>query len=372
MATPLMADPDGIDVTGLSHLVDPNWEDQTDRRCIAAVLVEVVYQHQINDKRVDQWSTLLPFKVKEEIIIKDEQGKSIVIGVIFGWVGRSKLASGCAGKPPSEVVAFRGTLWKSEFRWGDFCEDVNVALARMDSLSRVGMALKYLRRSIQRHGSHNIWIVGHSLGASIALAAVRNLSREEREKLEAHLFNPPFISPRLPELKFFEIVGRLLSTIRNGSLSLPFPRLEGIYKGIQGACDVVALRMGLQDDNRLLELYGEFIAVGNWIPNLYVNKKDLVCSTYIKYLEAWKGIYTHNSDLVHETMKHLFCFEVANKRTPWHMVPSAKLFVAITDNKHHSLCQWWLKDLQIQSIHDYVPPKKIIQWNANTVKTNLP
>ena len=105
-----------------------------------------------------------------------------------------------------------------------------------------------MKRSIDAYGPDNIWIVGHSLGAAIAIVVARKMEREKIDKIEAHLFNPPFLSPRLPELKFFELVGRTLAAVRDiwGKL----------YLGLPNVLDYMMI-----NDRKLRGLYDDFIGV---------------------------------------------------------------------------------------------------------------
>ncbi|GLJ24837.1 hypothetical protein SUGI_0475140 [Cryptomeria japonica] len=366
-----MADQDANNVQDILDLANPNWGDPNTRRRIAACLVNVVYQiEKGNGKKemvkkkeevVKEWCSLLKFKVKETI--KDET----IFGAIFQWDGTSEGGEG-EGKPPSEVVAFRGTILKGNYILGkDFRHNWKAVNARHKSISRVDKGLEQLKKSIQRNKPHKIWIVGHSLGAAIAIAVARKMGKEERNKMEAHLFNPPFFSPRLPEIKFFEMVGRTLSAVRDGPTSLHLPLLEGVYKKIKGACKGVAVSSGLKDDIILLGPYGDFIAVSSWVPNIYVNRNDLICNSYIRYFEVLQGIYKEESqDLdkpLHERMKFLFCYEVAKKRTPWHLLPSATLFVRETSD--HNLSQWWSGSLELEG-DKYIPPTDVTHCKPTT------
>ncbi|XP_059071089.1 uncharacterized protein LOC131863302, partial [Cryptomeria japonica] len=121
-------------------------EDPVHRRCIASSLVNVVYLLETNENQAKEFWYLLQFEVKQTVI--DDHDNSIY-GTVFQWRGRMKARP---GGPPSEVVAFRG----------------------------------------------------HSLGAAIALGIAMNLQRDARHILEAHLFNPPFICPTVPQLKVIE------------------------------------------------------------------------------------------------------------------------------------------------------------------------
>ncbi|GLJ24842.1 hypothetical protein SUGI_0475210 [Cryptomeria japonica] len=79
--------------------------------------------------------------------------------------------------------------------------------------------------------------------------------------MEAHLFNPPFLSPRLLEIKFFEMVGSNLAAVRDIWRSLGL--------GAPNTWDYMMI-----NDEILRGLYNDFIGVSGWIPNKCVNKND--------------------------------------------------------------------------------------------------
>ncbi|GLJ56953.1 hypothetical protein SUGI_1381010 [Cryptomeria japonica] len=325
-----MANKNGIDVTEFAHFANPDWEDPVHRRCIAASLVNVVYLLETNENQANELCCLLQFEVKETVI--DDNDNSIY-GVVFQWHGTTNAGP---GGPPSKVVAFRGTLLRPKNISHDLVEDMKVAIRHYDSISRVEKGLQYLRKSLHNNGYNNIWLAGHSLGAAIALGTAMNLMKEERHNLEAHLFNPPFICPTVPQLKVFEM---------GGNFSV------------------------LRDNQRSLELYAKFVGISDWVPNIYVNQKDPICQTYVHYFEVLMGIYRHKSHLLYESMKYLFSFDLVKKKSPWHLVPSATVIVATKHffHNHHTIRQWWLKDLRINSI-EYIPPDEVIQ----SIKYNLP
>ncbi|GLJ56963.1 hypothetical protein SUGI_1276310 [Cryptomeria japonica] len=200
----------------------------------------------------------------------------------------------------------------------------------------------------------------------------RKLEQKERRELEAHLFNPPFLSPTFPQLKVFERIAKILVGTRKCAPSFQCSQSQEICKHIQGPSEALAFQMGLKDESKLLELYGDFLHYSDWIPNLYVNEKDLICATYLHYFEVWKGIYEQKSHLVHESMKYFFCFEVATKKTPWHIVPSAKVFRVGRHffSNHHGICQWWSKNLQVKSI-EYIPPDEVTHCNFNRLQKSV-
>ncbi|XP_057832628.2 uncharacterized protein LOC131043448 [Cryptomeria japonica] len=290
----------------------------------------------------DEWCKKLPFKIENEIT---EEGR------IFGAIFQRK---GGAEEPPLRVIAFRGTILDKNNLVSDMRHNYKVAMARYDSNGRGPIGLECLKSCIEKHGARNIWIVRHSLGAATAIAAARYLEKEERDKIEGHLFNPPFLSPRLPEVIFFEKVGNFLLDVHNAHHPLV---LEKFYKQIKGARKWAQVKMGLEDDKKLLDLCVKFIGVSGWVPNMYVNKKDPICCSYSRYFEVLPGIYEEGSPDLDKHMKFLFCYEVAKKRTPWHLIPSTNLFLEETGDRNH--WQWLLSSLKLFVIG---PHHDLSQW----------
>ncbi|GLJ34969.1 hypothetical protein SUGI_0703820 [Cryptomeria japonica] len=209
-------------------------------------------------------------------------------------------------------------------------------------------------------------------GPPLGVLAFRARKLEPKERRELHLFNPPFFSPTFPQLKVFERIAKILVGTHKCAPSFQCSQSQEICKHIQGTSEASALQMGLKDKSKLLELYGDFLHYSDWIPNLYVNEKDLICVTYLHYFEVWKGIYEQKSHLVHESMKYFFCFEVATKKTPWHIVPSTKVFRVARHcfSNHHGICQWWSKNLQVKSI-EYIPPDEVTHCNFNRLQKSV-
>ncbi|GLJ24845.1 hypothetical protein SUGI_0475260 [Cryptomeria japonica] len=330
-------------INEIPDLANPDWRDPKDRRRIAACLLNVVYQLERGNEMVNEWCNLLKFEVAEKIT-ETIQGNERIFGAVFKWVGESRRVGEVEELQfPSEVVAFRGTISEGIYVLRKDIENIWKAInARHASMSGVDIGLHYLQRSIERQRPHNIWIAGHSLGAAIAVAAVRKMKREDRDKIEAHLFNLPFLSPRLPEVKFFEMVGRALAAVRDSWRSLAL-------------CAPNALDYKMIDDEILRGLYNDFIGVRDWIPNIYVGNSDPISCSYIPYFEKMQGIYEQRSRSLYERMKYLFCFEVAQERTPCHLLPSARLFVKDTNNHH--LGQWWSRSLKLEG-KIFVPPEE--------------
>ncbi|GLJ24841.1 hypothetical protein SUGI_0475180 [Cryptomeria japonica] len=283
------------DVRDLANL---NWRDSNVRRCIAACLVNVVYLLQQDNEKTKKKEEM-PKKTKKREEMPNE------------WCALLKFKR-------EEVIMEKDRIFGAIFRRDR----------------------------------------GHSLGAATAIAITRKLGKEERDKIEAHLFNPPFLSPRLPEVIFFKKVGKFLLDVDKGMHSNHLPLLETVYKKIEGARKWAQVSSGLKDDTVLLDFSHDFIAIGNWIPNIYVNKNDFICSSYIRYFKVMGRLYEKKVQSLHEHMKYIFCYEVAKKRTPWHLLPSARLFIKETNK--HCLQQWWSRDLKLEG-KTYVPPAEALR-----------
>ncbi|KAD4585888.1 hypothetical protein E3N88_23489 [Mikania micrantha] len=108
-------------------------------------------------------------------------------------------------------------------------------------------------------GAENVWLAGHSLGASIAMLAGRELAKSGLY-LETYLFSPPFNSVPIENL------------IKNQTLK----RVVRIWASIIKAGIAIIVKRPSEDLEE-----DAFIMLSEWKPNMFVNPKDPICSEYI-------------------------------------------------------------------------------------------
>ncbi|KAL8252001.1 hypothetical protein R6Q59_035694 [Mikania micrantha] len=181
---------------------------------------------------------------------------------------------------------------------------------------RFQIAFEAVCETVTMAGAENVWLAGHSLGASIAMLAGRELAKRHFY-LKTYLFNPPFNSV---SIEYLFKNDRLKHNVR-------------IWGSFMKAA--IAKMMKLPDED-------SFITLSKWKPNLFVNPLDPVCAKYITYFQ-------HRG-----RMDEIHMGEVGRELEPWHLLPTVKLTVnrSLTENlsliervkrlkKAHEIHQWW-------------------------------
>lgn len=115
--------------------------------------------------------------------------------------------------------------------------------------------------------STNLWLVGHSLGAAMAILAGKHMATKGIY-LETFLFSPPFVSAPVERIKD-EIVRFGLRV--TGSL---------ITAGI-----ALAMSSKKQDEQKTRSLQVTVSTLSSWVPNICVHPADHICSEYIGYFQ---------------------------------------------------------------------------------------
>lgn len=260
-----------------------------------------------------KWWT--PFKYKLVQALIDERDGSI-FGAILEWDRASALQDLVLIKPsgaPRAVLALRGTLLKAPTMRRDIEDDLRfLAWESLKGSVRFTTALKALRSISGKHGSSNVCIAGHSLGAGFALQLGKALA-EEGVYVEAHLFNPPSVS--------------LASSLRTVG-----ERAGAVWR-------MVRSKLPLKGENADGSERSRSIAseTKQWIPHLYVNNSDYICCYYTDQDGAEVcGGGKENGKAINR--------------------PSCggggKLFVASKGKQKfleaHGLEQWWSDDLELE------------------------
>lgn len=345
---------DAFDKLGLGRFdyALPNiWRLHNHRRAIMASLVKGVYRmekdrakglwkepshHHKDTARTPVWWQSFHYDMVRPVV--EENGT----GTVFAAVYRSRLHHPKLGAPKI-VVAMRGTL----LRRMDLDADIHILFHRLSSHQRFDMVLRVVREEVARFGPNCVCLAGHSKGAALALLVGRKLA-EEGFDLEAHLFNPPH--PSLP--------------------SQPMHLPDGVASTARIVHNVVANTLAhvLQHANTRNHEKDTFLAIRNWLPHLYINSQDPVCSSYIGYFEVnrhlpelkdrWFGFALSRTP---RSIRGILRSYVGNTSCrPDHLIPSAYLHVnhvASSLQSAHQLHQWL--DLGLQ-----IPPPLTITFDA--------
>lgn len=264
-------------------------------------------------------------------------------GTVFGAVFHSRLNHnlGCLGAPRI-VVAFRGTL----LRKLDLDADLSILFHHLCSHKRFDLALHIVRQEVARHGQQSVCLTGHSKGAALGLLVGRRLA-EEGCFLEAHLFNPPH--PSLP----------------TATMSIP----DKITTAAHVCHNVLAngLAHVLQDEKTRTHDRDTFQAIIPWLPHLYLNVHDPICSSYIRYFEAhrhmpnlkgrWFGFAISSTP---RSIRAVLRSSMSGADAkPDHLIPSAYLHVneiPSTLRESHQLQQWYNLDIRLLPVKTVFDP----------------
>lgn len=337
-----------FELSGPRHLTNIVWSDPNHRRCVAASLVQGVYilERDRQDRRLgqdalaDKWWSFLNFKLLHPLVDEAEGGS--VFGAVYKW---SKKAAGVPFRPPGApkiVVAFRGTITKPGSLVGDLKLDLQILRNGLHTTARFRTAFDAVKKYVCDRGRENVWIAGHSLGAAMAMLAGRRMG-EEGQFLVAHLFNPPFLSAPVDRIKD-----------------------KKVKRGLHIAGTVVAagLALALKDKRSLTESHNAFFALRPWVPWLYVNPADDVCSGYVGYFSNHQAMQQIGAGSIASiAARHsisdsvMSAFGVESKAL--HLIPSAMLAVSLVPapdlKRAHGIHQWWAPDLRIRCSECRIP-----------------
>ncbi|KAL6182375.1 hypothetical protein ACLB2K_043797 [Fragaria x ananassa] len=173
-------------------------ENTNHQRSVAASLVQGVYivERDRQEKRegsealAPPWWEFFHFKLLRKLV--DDVGLSI-FGAIYEFKPPPSMRHHSLEGRPCYVIAFRGTLTKSDSVSRDLELDVEVIRNGLHRTSRFEIAIQAVRNMVAAVGDSNVWLAGHSLGSSMAMLAGKTMARNGA-KLKSFLFNPPFFS----------------------------------------------------------------------------------------------------------------------------------------------------------------------------------
>ncbi|RLN34098.1 GDSL esterase/lipase [Panicum miliaceum] len=223
------------------ELTNTSWRDDDYRRMVMAYLIEAVYLLELERQErrdaaavAQQWWKPFQYRLAHELV--DERD-----GSVFGAIFERDHHVDAAGRPspsgaPSAVVAFRGTLLRAPTIRRDVEDELRL-LARnsLRGSARLSSALQALRATIDRFGSENVCVCGHSLGAGFARQVGRMLMasspsprhpRQQQQQqaaaasLEFHLFNAPYLSLPKGVRSVVKTADCLLKALRSGAATV--------------------------------------------------------------------------------------------------------------------------------------------------------
>ncbi|XP_059667235.1 GDSL esterase/lipase At4g10955-like isoform X2 [Cornus florida] len=360
MATPR----DIFNLSGPLHLTTVNWEDTNHRRAVAASLVKGVYslEHDRQQKRQGPQALAPPwwdfFNFQLVHVLVDNADLSI-FGAIYEFKFPASYSYGMAPNPPRYVIAFRGTINRPDTRCQDLKLDLQFICNRLQNSSRFQLAMQEVENMAAVAGAANIWLAGHSLGSAIALLAGKNMVKMGCPT-ETYLFNSPFISAPVEQFED-----------------------RKLKHGIRFARSVIkaGVAVALKDRQQRRRENDTFVALSAWVPYMFVNPSDPICSEYIGYFQhremmvelgagGIEKLATQNS--IRNSIGSLF--SSGKESEPLHLLPSAHLTINLSPSEDfkraHGLRQWWSPNLYSQSkLHQF--RNEIYIHNRNEDQSSL-
>ncbi|KAL9358925.1 hypothetical protein Peur_047048 [Populus x canadensis] len=338
------AHPYAFHVSGPRNVASPNWRDlissswkkENYKRTVFSCFIQAVYLLEIDrqENRTEE-NALAPnwwrgFKYKLTQTLIDERDGSI-FGAVLEWDRAAALADMVLMRPsgaPKAVLALRGTLLKGPTIRRDIEDDLRfLAWESLKGSVRFKVALEALKSVAEMHGSSNVCVAGHSLGAGFALQVGKALAKEG-VYVEAHLFNPPSVSMAMSLRNIGEKAGFAWKRFKS---MLP-SNGETQATGDDGEkTSTLGLRSWIPPFGYKTSSMG----LKNWAPNFYVNNSDYICCSYTDPdgTEDKKEADKENAG-------------------PANGHVAAKLFVMSKGKQKfleaHGLEQWWSDDVQLQ------------------------
>ena len=311
------------------------------RRSVAASLVQGVYilerdrqlKRQGPQALASPWWEFFHFQLLRHLV---DDVDSSIFAAIYEFKPPKSHYHNSVDESPRYVIAFRGTITKPESVSRDLQLDLHILRNGLHETSRFEIAIQAVRNVVATVGESNVWLAGHSLGAAMALLAGKTMAKTGFF-LQAFLFNSPFFSAPIERIKD-----------------------ERVKHGLRIANSVITAGLAFATkksyhNNRSVD---PFAALSAWIPFLFVNPGDHLCSEYIGYLEHRKkmddiGIGAIERLATQNSLGGLLMSAMGRESEPLHLIPSANLIVNLTPcqdfREAHGIHQWWRPDLDIKS-----------------------
>ncbi|KAK7369789.1 hypothetical protein VNO80_11834 [Phaseolus coccineus] len=331
---------ESFDLSGPLHLTHVSWDTAYHRMAVAASLVQGVYilERDRQEKRegsnalAPPWWTFFQFQLLRPLV---DDVDSSIFGAIYEFRPSSSQCNDTLYKSPRYVIAFRGTLTKSHSVSRDIELDIHLIKQGLHRTSRSEIAIQAVRNMVATVGDSNVWLAGHSLGSAMAMLTGKTMAKNGMF-IESFLFNPPFVSAPIERIKD-----------------------ERVKHGIRFAGSVITagLTIAMQAKQPKDLSVDPFAALAAWVPGLFVNPSDHICSEYIGYFEHRRKMDEIGAGVIERlatqnSLGGLLMSAFGKESEPLHLIPSASLTVKITPSRDfkesHGIHQWWKADLQVE------------------------
>uniref|UniRef100_A0ACD5VHX2 Uncharacterized protein n=1 Tax=Avena sativa TaxID=4498 RepID=A0ACD5VHX2_AVESA len=335
--------PYAFHVSGPRNLPQPNWreiirsswKDPNYKRMVMACFIQAVYLLEIDrqdekgeeDGLAPKWWK--PFKYKVTQTLVDERDGSIY-GAILEWDRASALSDLILMRPssaPKAVLALRGTLLQKPTIKRDLQDDLRFLVwESLKGSVRYAGALEALKAAVERFGSANVFVAGHSLGAGFALQVCKDLAKQGII-VDCHLFNPPSVSLAMSLRSMSEKASYLWQKVK---ASLPSKE--------EASLDSAKEEGSIKKRPR---------AEKKWMPHLYVNNSDYICCHYNAPSSTGPDGAPDEQQQQQQQRK---ASEIAGDVV-------AKLFVTSSKGPQkfmeaHGLEQWWSDGMELLAVSD--------------------
>ena len=198
------------------------------------------------------WWESFHFQLKHKFI--DKTGS--IFGAIYEYKCQDPVPTA-----PQYVIAFQGTILKKGTVVRDVKLNFKCFLNELHKFPCFQDAVDYVCKMVAEGA--RVWLAGHSLGSAMALLAGKNMAKKGCY-LKTYLFNPPFFS--FP-IEAVPMDGRMKTGI-------------GYVCLIAQACFNRFVNGRQRHEAEVLD---PFVALSNWVLDLFVNPEDPICSEYIGY-----------------------------------------------------------------------------------------
>ncbi|XP_010918183.1 GDSL esterase/lipase At4g10955 [Elaeis guineensis] len=325
-------------VSGPIHLTSMNWKCPHYQRSVVASLVQGVYvlerDRQQNrwgpEARAPAWWENFHFVLINKLM---DAGDFSVFGAIYEFKPAVPIHNSSTKNSPKFVIAFRGTLTMEGSRSQDLKLDFHFLKNGLHRTSRCEASMQAVQNLVTTFGRNSVWLAGHSLGSAIAMLAGKNMAKMGIH-LKTFLFNPPFISAPVERIKYKKVK-------------------QGIR--IAGSLITAGLTMAVKGHHNKSE--DSFAMLSSWIPYLFVNPADDICSEYVGYFEHRRTMEEIGAGHIgrlatQNSVLGLFLSALGNDSEPLYLLPSANLTVNLSPSPDfrwaHGIHQWWRPDLNLQ------------------------
>ncbi|CAM0953218.1 unnamed protein product [Alopecurus aequalis] len=332
-------DEDNFDISGPMHLrsngadskIVIDWNNAEHRRCVMACLVKgtcVMENDRLkcrtynNAELAPAWWQSFGFAREKAFVNDSVENHQFTYGAIFKLMAPSPSA-------PEYVIAFRGTMLSHPKVMEELLQDFWVVFNALADYTRFKRAHPEIDGLISTNS--NVWLAGHSLGASMALEIGRNLMLEKGRNVRAFLFNTPHVSPA-------PVINKILSEQSKTRLyTVSFMVKFGLANVLPW------YHKGTKQ---------QFEKLAPWVPELYLNPDDIICRGYIDYFEQRELVSKKHPRLAKTaarvSYRDMSISMFSSKSLPY-LLPSARLWTSYTDKKEaHGLRQWWKSESELK------------------------